>query len=245
MLPVDQPELTPELIRARYDRLLERLRAAAAEAGRDPGVLRVVAVTKGFGIAVVRAALEAGLTTLGENRVQEAADKVAAAPDADWHMVGHLQGNKVRAALRLFGTIHSVGSLELMARIERISHDDGHAPRLLLQVDLSGAEGRSGFEMDWFADQVARGDGPLVAAIGDLRHAQVIGLMAMAPLEGGRAENPFATLRELRDRLRLSSGQPLPELSMGMTADAEDAVREGATLVRVGTAIFGPRPEHR
>ena len=245
MQPVDEPELTPALIRDRYERLLARLAAAAHAAGRDPAGVRVVAVTKGFGVRVVRAAREAGLTSLGENRVQEAADKVAAAPDADWHMVGHLQGNKVRPALRLFRTIHSVDSLELLARIERIAHDDGHSPRLLLQVDFSGAEGRSGFELDWFADQVTREDRPLVGAMRGLRHAKVVGLMAIAPLEAGGPGRAFATLRELRDRLRQSSGLELPELSMGMTADAEEAVREGATLVRVGTAIFGPRPERR
>jgi pyridoxal phosphate enzyme (YggS family) len=238
---VDEPELA--LIRNRYERLQERLAVAAKEAGRDPASVRVVAVTKGFGTRVVRAALEAGLTSFGENRVQEASDKVAAAPDADWHMVGHLQGNKVRAALRLFRTIHSVDSVDLLARIERIAHDDGHSPRLLLEVEMSGAERRSGFELGWFDDQVAREEGQLVAALRELRHATVIGLMAIAPLEHGQTDHPFATLRELRDRLRLSSGLPLPELSMGMTADAEEAVREGATLVRIGTAIFGPRPE--
>ena len=103
MLPVEEPTVTLELIRDRYDRLVERLRSAAAAAGRDPDGFRIVAVTKGFGLDVVRAALAAGLTMLGENRVQEAAVKVEAAPEADWHMVGQLQSNKVRPALRLFG----------------------------------------------------------------------------------------------------------------------------------------------
>jgi hypothetical protein len=200
-------------------------------------------VTKGFGIAVVRAAIDAGLSMLGENRVQEAADKVVAAPAAEWHLVGHLQANKVRPALRLFQAIHSVDSLELLSRIERIAHDDGHRPRLLLQVNFGGDAGRSGFDQAWFAEQVDQPAGPLVEALGRLHAAEVVGLMTIAPLDQGPAAGPFAELRELRDRLRHSSGLALPELSMGMTSDAEDAVREGATLVRVGTAIFGPRPE--
>lgn len=240
---VDEPALTPGLIRDRYDRLLARLRAAAGDAGRDPSAVRVVAVTKGFGVDVVRAAVDAGLTSLGENRVQEAIDKVAAAPEADWHMVGHLQGNKARPALRLFHTIHSVDSLELLARIERIAHDDGHRPRLLLQVNLDGEPGRAGFDRSWFEGQAGDARGPLVEALLRVRVADVVGLMGIASI-GAEAAGQFAALREMRDRLRESSGLALPELSMGMTSDAELAVREGATLVRIGTAIFGPRPEH-
>ena len=240
---IEEPELTPGLIRDRYDRLLGSLRTVAQEAGRDPEGFRVVAVTKGFGVPVVRAALEAGLTSLGENRVQEAGPKVEAAPDADWHLVGRLQSNKVRPALRLFGTIHSVDSLELLERIERIAHDDGHRPRLLLQLKVADEPGRAGFALDWFATEAAAG-GRLVAGLGALRHAQVIGLMAMAAHDAGEAEHQFAMVRHLRDELQQSSGLPLPELSMGMTSDAEAAVRQGATLLRIGTAIFGPRPEH-
>lgn len=240
---VDEPPLTAGLIKDRYGRLLARLRATAEEARRDPAAIRVVAVTKGFGIAVVHAALEAGLSSLGENRVQEAVDKVAAAPQADWHMVGHLQGNKARAALRLFHTIHSVDSLELLARIDRIAHDDGHRPRLLLQVNLDGEPGRAGFDRAWFEGQVADARGTLVDALHGVHAAEVVGLMAIASA-GNEAASQFAALRELRERLRDSSGLALRELSMGMTSDAEVAVREGATLVRIGTAIFGPRPDH-
>lgn len=244
MLPVDEPELTPQLIRDRYDRLLARLHGVAVGAGRDPDGFRIVAVTKGFGIQVVRTAVDAGLSSFGENRVQEAAVKVAIAPDADWHMIGHLQSNKARAALGLFGTIHSVDSLELLERIERIAHDDGRRPRLLLQVTMSAEAGRAGFRVDEFGVLADDRHGPLVQVLGRLRRAEVIGLMTMAPLDSGDAGGHFAALRELRDTLRASSGLPLPQLSMGMTADAEAAVREGATLLRIGTAIFGPRPEH-
>jgi pyridoxal phosphate enzyme (YggS family) len=245
MQVVEEPALTPELIRDRYDRLLERLRAAAAEASHDPTGVRVVAVTKGFGTAVVRAALAAGLSSLGENRVQEAADKVAAAPEADWHMIGHLQANKARAALRLFRTIHSIDSIELLGRIDRIAHDDGRRPRLLLQVNIGEEPDRSGFDLAWFDGQVDEPGGPLVEALATARSVEVAGVMGMASYGSGDAASQFATLRGLRDRLRVASGMELPELSMGMTADAEVAVREGATLVRIGTAIFGPRPKDR
>jgi pyridoxal phosphate enzyme (YggS family) len=203
----------------------------------------VVAVTKGFGVAVVQASVAAGLSSFGENRVQEAALKVEAAPDADWHLIGHLQSNKVRPAVRLFGSIHSVDSLELLERVERIAHDDDQRPRVLLQVNAGGEAGRAGFARDWFAGQVDAPTGQLVRALLDLRHAQVIGLMVMASLQAPAAEQ-FAEVRVLGQRLRQASGLALPELSMGMTADAEDAVRQGATLLRLGTAIFGPRPEH-
>jgi pyridoxal phosphate enzyme (YggS family) len=239
-----EPPPGPEQIRSRYDRLLERLSAAAVAAGRDPDGFRIVAVTKGFGVDVVRAALAAGLTMLGENRVQEAALKVEAAPAAEWHMVGQLQANKVRPALRLFSTIHSVDSVALLERIDRIAHDDGHAPRMLLQVDMSGRPGRGGFAADEFASLVAHRNGSLITALASLVAARPIGLMTVAPIDPGHERQHFARLRELRDGLQASSGLALPELSMGMTADAEAAVQEGATLVRIGTALFGPRPEH-
>jgi pyridoxal phosphate enzyme (YggS family) len=206
----------------------------------------VVAVTKGFGVPVVRAAQAAGLGTFGENRVQEAAAKVEAAPDADWHLIGHLQSNKARPALRLFETIHSVDSLELLDRIERIAHDDGRRPRILLQVNAGGAPERAGFALDWFAARVDLPAGPLVQALAGLSHSEPIGLMVMASLDAGPPSEQFATLRKLAERLRQASGLALPELSMGMTADAEDALRQGSTLLRVGTALFGPRPDrHR
>jgi PLP dependent protein len=244
MLPVDEPPVTPDLIGERVATLTGRLRAAAVVAGRDPEGFRLVAVTKGFGLAAVRAAQAAELTVFGENRVQEAAPKVEAVPDAEWHMIGRLQSNKVRLALGLFPTIHSVESLELLQRIERIAHDDGHRPRLLLQVDTSAAGGRVGFAGNWFGEQARDARSDLVRTLRALRTASVVGLMTMAPVDGTPPSQHFVTLRELRDELQATAGLPLPELSMGMTADADAAVAEGATLVRIGTAIFGPRP-HR
>lgn len=236
MLPIDEPQLTVALIRARTDALLARLREAAERAGHDPGTFRLVAVTKGFGADVIAMAISAGLDTFGENRVQEAEEKAGALLPADWHLVGRLQSNKARRALSVFGTIHSVDSLDLLARLSRIAHDDERHPRLLLQVNVTGDERKAGFD-----------PGTLEREAGALGIAGAIppaGLMTIGRY--GAAVNDvraaFARLRELRDRLRERTGLALPELSMGMSADAEAAVAEGATLVRVGTAIFGPRP---
>jgi pyridoxal phosphate enzyme (YggS family) len=243
MRTIDEPPLTRNVIRDRYERLLVRLRERALESGRDPGAIRVVAVTKGFDVEVARLAAEAGLTRLGENRVQEALPKVAALPDVEWHLVGHLQSNKVRPALGAFAWIHSVDSIALLRRIDAIAHDDDRHPALLLQVNLTAEPSKSGFDGDRFAD-AARPGQELATELGQLRSARVTGLMTIAALGApeGAARATFRRLRELRDRLQDAAGVPLPELSMGMTADAEAAVAEGATLVRIGTGLFGPRP---
>jgi PLP dependent protein len=234
--PIEEPPLSIELIRERADLVLGRLRDAAERAGRDPDGFRLVAVTKGFGVEVVRSAMRAGLASFGENRIQEAEEKVAALPDADWHFVGRLQSNKARRALALFPTIHSVDSLDLLARLTRIAHDDARSPRLLLQVNLTGEPQKAGFDAAELASSAARlGATGLRAPAG----LMTIGRYGAPPHE---ARALFAQLRTLRDRLREQSGLPLSELSMGMSADAESAVAEGATLVRVGTALFGPRP---
>jgi pyridoxal phosphate enzyme (YggS family) len=243
MLQVDEPSLGPELIRSRYDALVARLRVAAEAAGRDPDAVRVVAVTKGFEAAVVRAARGAGLVRFGENRVQEALGKTAAAPDAEWHLVGHLQGNKARPATRAFAVIHSVDSIELLRRLDRIAVEESLVPTLLLQVNVTGEASKGGFPLAWFEEELRR-RGDLAAVVTGMVAGRVAGLMTIGP-EGAspaRARAVFATLRQLRDALQQLVGRALPELSMGMTGDAEAAVAEGATLVRVGTAIFGPRP---
>ncbi|MDH4334708.1 MAG: YggS family pyridoxal phosphate-dependent enzyme [Chloroflexota bacterium] len=233
---VEEPLLTPELIRARHDAVADRLRAAATAAGHDPDGFRIIAVTKGFGLPVLRAAWEAGLRAFGENRVQEALPKAEALPDAEWHLVGHLQANKARPAVRAFAVLHSIDSADLLQRLERIAAEEGRSPVGLLQVNLSGDPTRAGFEPDSVAD--AAGD------LGGLVAVRVRGLMGIAPagLSTVDARRVFAGLRRLRDVLQEKARHPLPELSMGMTADAEAAVAEGATLVRIGTAIFGPRP---
>jgi hypothetical protein len=243
MQPIDEPPLTAELIRSRHDAVLTRLRAAAEAAGRHPEAVRVVAVTKGFGMAVVREASAAGLRRFGENRVQEAIPKMTAAPDAEWHLIGRLQANKARPAVRAFAAIHSVDSLELLARLDRIATEEEQAPQVLLQVNVTGEASKAGFTLDWFAHAVGR-PGPLSSAIAALEVVRLAGLMTIGPAGASpdASRRAFATLRRLRDELEQLSGAALPELSMGMTGDAEAAVAEGATLVRIGTAIFGPRP---
>ena len=243
MLPIDEPPLDAALIRTRHDALLARLRAVAVAAGRDPDALRVVAVTKGFEANVVRTARQAGLTRFGENRVQEAIPKMAAAPTAEWHLVGRLQANKARAAARAFAVIHSVDSLPLLTRLDRIAAEEGLSPAVLLQVNVTAEATKAGFPASWFADELPRA-GSLREALDGLEAVRVVGLMTIGPTGAPipEAREAFSTLRRLRDGLQQLVGRSFPELSMGMTADAEAAAAEGATLVRVGTAIFGPRP---
>jgi len=224
--------LSVEHIRERYERLLGRLRAAAQDNGHDPERLRIVAVTKAWPAEVAQAALDAGLTRLGESRVQEAEPKVAAVAGAEWHFIGRLQSNKARRVVRAFAVIHSVDSFELLRRLTELSVEEDRSPHLLLQVNVTGETARTGMDPE-----------ALLAAAVELRGAPVIGLMAMAPMGASAQEARvvFARLRAVRDRLQEVSGIGLPELSMGMSADADAAAAEGATLVRIGTAIFGPR----
>jgi PLP dependent protein len=242
MLPVDEPALTPDLIRSRHDALLARLRAVAESAGRDPDALRIVAVTKGFDSAVIRGAHAAGLSRFGENRIQEAIPKMAAAPDAEWHLVGHLQGNKARLAVRGFAAIHSVDSIDLLLRLDRIAVEESLAPIVLLQVNVSEEVSKAGFDLARFSEELRR-PASLVAALSGLAAVRVAGLMTIGPagVPVEESRRVFGALRRLRDELQQVAGRPLPELSMGMTGDSEAAVAEGATLVRIGTAIFGPR----
>ena len=220
-------------LRRRHAGLLERLRQIAADHGHDPDRLRVVAVTKGWPIEVARAALDAGLTMLGENRVQEAEPKIAALPEADWHLVGRLQSNKARRAARAFELIHSVDSIALLERLSGIGHDEARRARLLLQVNATGEATKAGMKPE-----------ALLESAPALPGTPVIGLMTIARMDASsdEARAAFRQLRELRDRVEQASGIGLPELSMGMSADADVAASEGATLVRIGTALFGPRP---
>jgi pyridoxal phosphate enzyme (YggS family) len=220
-----------EELRARHAGVLARLRGIAAANDHDPESLRIVAVTKTHPIGVVRAAVAAGMTLLGESRVQEAEPKVAAVPEAEWHLVGRLQSNKARRAVRAFAVIHSVDSIELLARLDRLAEEEARQPRLLLEVNVSGEATKAGMGPESLG-RVARPD-----------HARLVGLMTIAPMDStvDEARAVFGRLRRLRDELADRTGLELPELSMGMSADADAAAAEGATLVRIGTALFGPR----
>jgi len=213
-------------------RVRERIEAACRRAGRSPEEVTLVGVSKGFPAEAVAEACAAGLGDVGENRVQEAEAKIAALADQGvrprWHLVGHLQTNKVKTALGLFAIIHSVDSVRLAEAVSRRAREP--VP-ILLEVNVGQEASKFGFAPQEVADGL-----PAIAALSNL---DVRGLMTVAPLvDDPEAARPvFRCLRELRDRLGLR------ELSMGMTDDFEVAIEEGATLVRIGRAIFGPRPE--
>jgi PLP dependent protein len=215
----------------------ERIAAAAARAGRDPAGVTLVAVSKTVPAARVRAAVDAGFTTLGENRVQEAAAKIPVVPGATWHLVGPLQANKARRAVELFDMIQSVGSADLARRLDRLALElrPGRPLPVLLQVNVAGDPAKTGFD-----EAGARAALPGILDLGGLR---VDGLMTIGPLvTSAEAARPtFRALRALSVALRVDHPALGPALSMGMTDDYEVAVEEGATIVRVGRAIFGAR----
>ena len=213
-----------------------QIAAACARAGRAGESVRLLAVSKTYGPAAVRAAAAAGQRLFGENRVQEAAAKIPECPERlEWHLIGHLQGNKAAPAARLFDWVHSVDSAKLLEALDREAGAAGRRLQALVQVNVSGERAKSG---------LAPEGAPAVLALGNrLRNVQVCGLMTIPPL----AEDPekarpfFRRLRELRDGWAAELGLELPELSMGMTHDLAVAIEEGATFVRVGTGIFGAR----
>jgi pyridoxal phosphate enzyme (YggS family) len=204
--------------------------------GRSSGSVELVAVSKTHPPEVVRQAFEAGQLLFGENRIQEAKAKIPELPaKLRWHLIGHLQRNKIRQALPLFEMIHGVDSVELLDELQRIALDLGLFPRVLLQVNVAGESSKFGFGPDRLLSEVER----IIRA----ERVQIEGLMTIPPLDS-KPENSriyFVQLRELRDRLEKEFRFPLPHLSMGMSGDYRVAVEEGATLVRVGTAIFGER----
>ena len=222
----------------RLTEVLARIARAARSAGRDPSSVTLVAVSKTFPLSAVREAYAAGQRVFGENRVQEALEKIDASPDLaiEWHLLGHLQSNKARK-VAIFATIQAVDSVDLMKKIDDAAHESGRAPEMLIQVDLAGEATKFG---------VPPADVPrLFEAAANCHAAQLAGLMTLPPApEIPEDARPwFRRLRELRDGW-VASGVPasmLRELSMGMSGDFEVAVEEGATLVRVGTAIFGER----
>lgn len=228
------------MIAERVAAVRERIARAAARAGRPEADVLLVAVSKTHPPDAVRAAFEAGVRDFGENRVQEAELKIAATADLRagglrWHLVGHLQGNKARKAAPLFDRIHSVDSADLLRRLDRIAAETGRPVSALLQADLAGEATKFGLPEDALlaALEVAR----------DLASVRVEGLMILPPWseDPEASRSYFRRLRELRDVAASRGLLAGAELSMGMSHDLEVAIEEGATLVRVGTAIFGER----
>jgi len=227
------------LIAANIAEVRQRIAAAATAAGRDPGSIRLLAVSKTFSADHVRAARAAGQRDFGENKVQEALQKIEATADLSirWHLIGHLQSNKARKAGPAFAAIHSIDSVELLRRVDQAAAETGAAPDLYVQVDLAGEATKFGAPEE---------DVPaIVRAAVECRAARLRGLMLLPPWfdDPEQARPYFRRVRLLRDRL-VENGVPeshLRDLSMGMSHDFEVAIQEGATLVRVGTAIFGKR----
>jgi pyridoxal phosphate enzyme (YggS family) len=217
-------------------RVRARIAAAAVRSGRSADAVRLVAVTKYAGHQAARALIAAGCGDLGESRPQELWDKAAAIsdPQVRWHLVGHLQRNKVRRTLPLVSLVHSVDSQRLLAALDDEAAAADRRVAVLLEVNISGEAAKHGLPHEDV--------GPLLARAGEFPHVEVRGLMGMAGLSGGETEarREFARLRELRDRLQAGcpAGVSLEELSMGMSQDFEAAIGEGATIVRIGSALF-------
>lgn len=211
----------------------DRIVAAAVRSGRDPSEIRLVSVSKTHSAEVLREAIQAGISVFGENKVKEAEGKIVdlGRDGIEWHLIGHLQSNKARKAVRLFDYIHTVDSVDLAERLERICFEEGRERLdVLIQVDLAGEETKSGIpEVDLPS---------LIEYLTSCERLKLVGLMILPPFfDDPEATRPyFKRLREIRDDLL-----PGGELSMGMSHDFEVAIEEGATMVRVGTAIFGER----
>jgi pyridoxal phosphate enzyme (YggS family) len=227
-------------LRGRIAEVRRLIEESARRSGRDHESIKLIAVSKTHPAQIIRHAIEAGLNELGENRVQEADEKIAAVGrgSARWHLIGHLQANKARRAVALFDMIHSLDSVSLARRLNRLCEETGRETLpVLIQVDLAGEETKSGVSGDDLPS--------VVEAIGACEHLSLKGLMTLPPFfeDVERVRPFFARLRDLRDRLLKHGafGAGRGELSMGMSHDYEVAISEGATMVRVGTAIFGER----
>jgi len=246
-------------IPANVNLMHERIQAAAQRAGRDPAEVTLIAVTKTHPVEVMQAGYQAGLRHFGENRVEEGQQKILTFNERlatkseggerpTWHMIGHLQSRKVANALTHFDIIHSVDSLKLAERLNRLAEREGIEPPvpILLECNVSGEASKYGFELSqWEQDREVRGAFfDIVRRIVELPRLRLDGLMTMAPIvvDPELARPVFVALRALRDALAQEfPGAELRHLSMGMTDDFEVAIEEGATLIRVGRAIFGPR----
>ena len=215
----------------------ERIDAALLRAGRKPGDARLLAVSKTFGPEAVAEALQAGQNAFGENKVQEALDKIERVPDdrIEWHFIGHLQKNKVKYIPGRFALVHSIASLSLALKLDAECVKHGSVIPVLIQVNVSGEASKFG--------AAPESVGEILQGVRDCRGIRVEGLMTLPPFDpdAEKARPHFKRLRELRDTLNAELGLDLKHLSMGMSHDFEVAVEEGATWVRVGTALFGAR----
>ncbi len=214
----------------------ERISSACGKVGRDAASVELIAVSKTFPAALIEDAAECGQLLFGESRQQEAEPKITSLPGRlRWHFIGRVQSNKVRKILSLFETIHAIDSLRLAQYSAGVAMDLGLSPKVFLQVNVGGEASKGGFEPEDLEKEIDS----LLA----IERLEILGLMTIPPA-GPDAESSrrwFIALRELRDRLERSSGASLPGLSMGMSGDYEVAIEEGATHVRVGSAIFGGR----
>lgn len=225
-----------DTIEGRFQHIWSRIEAVCERAERDVADVQLVAVSKTFPPESVDEALRAGVSILGENRVQEALAKAPLCASAEWHMVGRLQRNKVRQALGLFSAIHSVDSIRLLESMARIQEEIGRRPDVFLEVNVAGESSKTGFTPESVRDAVRA-----ALSLGSIR---LVGLMTIPPWapEPEQSRPYFKKVRELAVSLSDEFGVPLTELSMGMSGDFEVAVEEGATFVRVGRALFGKRP---
>lgn len=226
-------------IKAQLEKVTQRIRTACEKSGREPESVRLVAVSKTIPTEGVRAAIDAGVDTLGENYIQEARQKFEAlgTHPVSWHFIGHLQSNKAKYAVRMFDLIHSVDSIKLAREISKRAANLGKVQNILVQVNISMEATKSG--------ATVKGTQDLLLALAEMDHIAVRGLMTMPPFfdHPERARPYFQALRNLSgdiEALNISTVS-MDELSMGMTGDFEVAIEEGATLVRIGTAIFGER----
>ena len=215
----------------------ERIESACVRSGRDPGDVRLVVVTKRVNIERIREAVEAGADILGENYVQEAKNKIDFIDNSkvEWHLIGHLQRNKAREAVQLFKLIHSIDNLRLAEILNKKAEMSGRRLRVFIQVNLSGEKTKHGIVKNNVIE--------LVSAISELKNLSIDGLMSLPPyFEDKEDVRPyFIALRKLREGIKDETGILLKELSMGMSHDFEVAIEEGATMVRIGSAIFGQR----
>lgn len=223
-------------IAANLKDIQERIAAACARSGRDPSSVTLLTVSKGHPAEVVRAAADLGLTLFGENRVQEAKIKIGQCPGRlQWHMIGHLQSNKCRDAVQLFGMIQSVDSLALAREANKWAEKSAKTMPVLLEVNVAGESSKFGYAPAAVLQELRE--------INALPKIEVHGLMTVAPWaqEAETVRPVFRRLAELKKQCEEILGAPLPQLSMGMSGDFEVAVEEGATMIRLGSAVLGPR----